>query len=90
MAGGYGGQYSEPVAVSRVLFVGAAELQAGGASMAEGVKGVLYVDAANSEPPIEIKQGAQVEARGARLIADSVQAFRGPGGAVHHWEAVLR
>lgn len=88
-AGGMGGEYGPERVTRRVRFEARDSRTSGLSSdyqRHEAPAGTVWVDAANSDgevPPV----GSLVTVDGSKEMAvRSVEALRGLGGAVHHWE----
>ncbi len=90
-AGGYGGEYEEPVAVRHVRFVPKADLRPTAYQLQSPVKGTLYVDAHWSEGAFEIPAGSLVSVDGEESPSCAHECRElSAGGAVHHWEVDLK
>lgn len=82
----YGGEYLEPVTVSNVRFEGAATLEATGYKLADGARGRIWMDAANSAGAFGIPVGSRIALRGEDFACLCCMPYEGFGGEVHHWE----
>lgn len=86
--GKYGGEHADPVEVSHVRFVPRSEMERSGYVFADGAtKGLLFIDAQNSEGAFEVPVGSLISIDGApEASAANVVALPGFWGEVHHWE----
>lgn len=90
----YGGSCAEPYEIAHVRFSAASEFtlqQSGGAQagyvFAEGAKGVIYVDAANSSPAREVPERSVVTVDdGEPMMVRRVTRCDHLDGSCHHWE----
>lgn len=92
-ADGAGGEYGPERVTERVRFEATDSRVSGGFAgdyqRHEAPSGTVWVDAANSAgdvPPV----GSLVTVDGSReMVVRSVEALRGFGGEVHHWELAV-
>ena len=82
----YGGEYGEPFAMRRVRFEDSAEMARRGYVFATPAKGLLFVDAANTENAMRLPVEARVTVRGESMAVKKVTELKGFFGEVHHWE----
>lgn len=57
---------------------------------ADAGAGKVYVDAVNSGGAFEVPAGSRVEIGGRSYLVAECRRCEGFGGAVHHWELVVR
>ena len=89
-SGMYGGEFDEPVTITRVCFQGAAALMATGYQLQAPVKGVLFVDPNVSGGAFEIPAGALVSVDGEASEATVHECIPVPSATkLHHWEVTL-
>lgn len=86
----YGGEFAEPVEIGNVRFERRDPFHPDALSLGDGAKGILFVDAVNSEGAFAIPSGSLVKVGDVEMVAGSVAEFIGFGGRVHHWEVELR
>ena len=86
-----GGCFAEPVAIGHVRFIDQAEVRLGAYVFEEGSKGLVVVDARNSEGAFAVPVGSLLSINGDPEVAvvKSVP-YRTYRGAVHHWELEVR
>jgi hypothetical protein len=86
---GYGG-YAEAVTLINVRFEQSQETVGGGYAMASPVKGMLYIDAVNTEGAFELPAGTMVRINGetAECCVSRCKACKAYG-QIHHWECEL-
>lgn len=82
----YGGEYAEAVKVEHVRFADSSSMARKGYVLADGSKGLVYVDAVNSAGAFEVPVGSLIEIGGQELSAAKVVPCKGFFGVVHHWE----
>ena len=87
----YGGKYAEPVEIGHVRFLPRSEASHSGYAMADGSKGMLFIDAYNSEGAFEIPERSLVSVDGGDWMAvvrnEAKPAYL---NETHHWEIECR
>lgn len=88
----YGGEHLAPVELRGVRFVAVWELRRQDALLSDGAKGVLYVDAANTQGAFRVPEGSLVSVDGGEswMSVEECREYEAFAGRVHHWELVLR
>ena len=84
------GGFSDAVEVSHVRFARKQSVVDDAHRSADGGAGKAYVDAVNSICAFEVPAGSRVEVGGHSYLVAECKRCEGFGGAVHHWELVLR
>ena len=91
--GDFGGMYSEsPKRIDHVRFDPSADLSRTEYVLTDGDKGIIYIDAKNSDGAFEVPVGSLIAIDGAsqKLSAVEVVPCRGALGQLHHWELRVR
>lgn len=84
--GEYGGCYEEPVTIDHIRFDAAATIKPDQYTFSPGSKGLIFIDALNSEGAFELPVGTLVTIYGEELSVVTVNTYCGYNGQVHHWE----
>lgn len=88
--GEYGGCYSEPVQIGHVRFEAASAIRPDQYTFSAGSKGLVFVDAVNSDGAFEIPVGSLVAIGGEEMAVVAVNRYETFFGRVHHWEIEVR
>ncbi|MEG2532907.1 MAG: putative minor capsid protein [Gordonibacter sp.] len=87
----YGGEHSaDSVLVRHVRFVDSSAMARKGYVLSDGSKGLVYVDAANSDGAFVIPVGSLVKIGDDDLSIVKVVPCKGFFGVIHHWEIEVR
>ncbi len=87
---GFGGQYEEPVTIEHVRVEPIWTLRATQYQLQDGARGILYIDAVNSEGAFEIPAKSLVTLEGEPSPANVLACHPIIGvDRVHHWEVEL-
>ncbi len=81
----YGGEYEEPQVVSQVRYDLEATVSPRDYVLTDGSKGIIFVDAVNSDGVFEVPQGSLIIIDGEELAAVKVTPYESFNGRVHHW-----
>lgn len=88
---GYGGQYEEPVTIEHVRVEPLYGTRLTDYQRQSGVSGIVYIDAVNSSPAMEVPAGSLVTLEGEPSPSNVFACHPIVGtGRVHHWELELR
>lgn len=86
-----GGCFAEPVPIRHVRFIDQAEVRRGAYVFEEGSRGLVVVDARNSEGAFAVPAGSLLSINGAPEVAViKAVPHRTYRDAVHHWELEVR
>lgn len=85
--GDWGGGYAEPVEIAHVRFDSASAFSPLAYRFAEGSKGLVFVDAANSSGAFDIPTGSLASIDGGpEMNVVACTRLETVRGSVHHWE----
>ena len=85
----YGGKFQAPVTICNVRLERAETLNPNQYRLADGAKGRVWIDAANSAGAFEVPVGSKVTICGEVFAVAACAALK-PFGAVPHWELDVR
>lgn len=90
--GGFGGECTDPIEIKYVRFESKADISQNDYQLQAPVRGLLFIDAINSEPAIELPAGTMVSVDGeiSEATVHSCVPCRDGLGRIHHWEIELR
>lgn len=90
--GGYGGECKEPIKIEHVRFEPKADISQNYYQLQAPVRGLLFIDAINSIPAMELPAGTMVSVDGeiSEATVHSCVTCRDGLGRIHHWEVELR
>ena len=84
------GGFADVAEVSHVRFARTQSVSDDAHRSADAGAGKVYVDAVNSGGAFEVPAGSRVEIGGHSYFVAECKRCEGFGGAVHHWELVVR
>lgn len=81
----YGGEYENPQVITHVRYDLEATISPRDYVLSDGSKGIIFVDAVNSDGAFEVPQGSLVIIDEEELSAVKVTPYESFNGRVHHW-----